>query len=326
MSRKKILVTGGAGYIGGFMVKRLAEDGFMVTVVDSMERNSHLKPNPKAKYIKSNLLDEKKLQEIFNSNKFDVIMNFAAFIAMGESMQDPSLYFKNNTFSVLNLLECMRKTGVNKLIFSSSAGVYGNPPIIPIPEDHPSNPTNPYGESKLMVEKILAWYQKIFGINSVSVRYFNAAGAALDGQMGENHQPESHIIPNAINAVLKKQPFTLFGTDYDTPDGTCVRDYIHVEDLVQAHILALNKLDKNQGNFIYNVGSGFGYSNKQVLEMIQKVSGLNLKITRSDRRPGDTDVLIADPSKIKRELGFVPKYSDLETIVKTAWDWHKSRH
>ena len=213
----------------------------------------------------------------------------------------------------------------NNIIFSSTAGVYGNPVQIPIPEYHPKAPENPYGESKLMVEKLLNWYGRTKKLNSVALRYFNASGAALDGSLGEGHEPETHIIPKIIEAVIKKEPFRLFGTDYKTDDGTCVRDYIHVLDLVEAHVLALDKLKKDPGHFTYNVGTGKGYSNKQVINMVKKVTKEELKVIKSVRRLGDADTLIADPTKIRKELGFSPKYSSLETIVKTAWEWHNKK-
>lgn len=320
----KILVTGGAGYIGSFMTKRLLYDKHEATVADSLIRGHKNAIDKKAKFIQGDLSDNKFLGKLF-STKFDAVIHFAGFISMGESMENPFLYFRNNSFVALQILEQMRKNQTKNFIFSSTAGVYGNPVKIPIPEDHPKSPTNPYGESKLMTEKILKWYQQIYGINFVSLRYFNAAGGALDGTMGENHNPETHIIPNAIKAAMSKSKFNLFGNDYKTTDGTCVRDYIHVIDLVEAHVLALNKLQKEKGGFYYNVGTGIGYSNKQVVRMVKKVSGVDFKVEIKNRRPGDADVLVADVGKIKKELGFKPKYSDLETIVKSAWGWHERK-
>jgi UDP-glucose 4-epimerase len=321
----KILVTGGAGYIGSFMIKRLLERGDEVIVVDSMERGHREAIDQKAKLYTGNLLDREFVARVFSENKFDGVIHFAGFISMGESMDNPYIYFQNNVFTTLNVIEEMVKTNTNNFIFSSTAGVYGNPTKIPIPEDHPKNPENPYGESKLMVEKILSWYQVTHGLNCAALRYFNASGASLDGMHGENHLPESHIIPNIIKAIQKGESFKLFGTDYDTKDGTCVRDYIHVLDLVEAHLLTLEKLQKDKGMLIYNIGTGVGNSNKEVIEMVKKVSGKELQIEESSRRPGDANALIADSSKIKQELGFSPKYSDLETIVKTAWQWHSSK-
>ena len=242
---------------------------------------------------------------------------------MGESMEHPFMYFQNNTFGSLNLIEKAVEKGVKNIVFSSTAGIYGNPINLPIDEKHQKIPENPYGESKLMVEKILFWYAKTKGLSFAALRYFNAAGAAMDGSMGEEHEPESHIIPNIIKALLNKQPFNLFGDDYKTPDGTCVRDYIHVLDLVESHVLAIDKLTKEPGVYYYNVGTGKGYSNKEVVEMVRKVTGENFEVKIGPRRPGDADTLIADPTKIKNELGFEPKYSDLKTIIETAWKWHK---
>ncbi len=321
----KILVTGGAGYIGSFMTKCLLERGDEVVVADSLERGHKEVIDSRAKFYQGNLLDKNFVESLFKENKFDGVIHFAGFISMGESMENPYIYFQNNVFSALNLMEEMVKTGTNNFIFSSSAGVYGNPVKVPIPEDHPTNPENPYGESKLMVEKLMKWYQKTHGLNSVALRYFNAAGAALDGKYGENHNPETHIIPNIITSLLDNKQFNLFGNDYKTKDGTCVRDYIHVLDLVEAHVLAIEKFKSSPGNFVYNVGTGSGYSNKEVIEMVEKVSGQKVNVVNSPRRPGDADELIADPSKIKNELKFSPKHSDLETIISSAWQWHSKR-
>lgn len=319
----KILVTGGAGYIGSFMVKRLLEEEDEVVVVDSLERSKKEAVDNRASLLIGNLLDKDFVSQIFSQNKFDSVLHFAGYISMGESMRNPYLYFENNILCALNILEQMVKTKCNNFIFSSTAGVYGNPIKTPIPEDHPKNPTNPYGESKLMVEKIMEWYKEIYGLNFVSLRYFNASGASLDGELGEDHHPETHIIPIAIKAALTNSEFKLFGNDYKTADGTCIRDYIHMLDLIDAHVLSLKKLKKEKGGFFYNVGTGIGYSNKQVLGMVKKISGIDFKIKTSERRPGDAGILIADPTRIKDELNFTPQYSDLETIVKTAWEWHK---
>jgi len=318
-----ILVTGGAGYIGSFMAKRLLDEGFQVTIADSLERGHKEAVNPKAVFAQGNLLDKAFVEELFK-NKFEAVIHFAGFISMGESMENPYLYFQNNVFASLNILEEMSKTNNNNFIFSSSAGVYGNPEQIPIPESSKTLPTNPYGESKLMVEKIMNWYGKTKELSTVALRYFNASGASLDGLMGEDHVPESHIVPNIIKALKNGQVFNLFGTDYKTKDGTCVRDYIHVLDLVEAHVLAIKKLQTTPGNYTYNVGTGIGFSNKEIIGMVEKVSGQKVQIIVAPRRPGDADELIADATKIKSDLGFSPKYSDLETIVKTAWLWHSN--
>lgn len=319
----KILVTGGAGYIGSFMLKRLLERGDEVAVADSLERGHKEAVDTKAKFYQGNLLDKNFVTKVFSENKFDAVISFAGFISMEESMENPYIYFQNNVFSALNLMEEMVKTDSNNFIFSSSAGVYGNPFNLPIPEDHQTNPTNPYGESKLIVEKLMKWYQITHKLSCVALRYFNAAGAALDGKLGESHSPESHIIPNIISSILEEKPFNLFGNDYKTKDGTCVRDYIHVLDLVESHILAIEKLKGNPGNYVYNVGTGSGYSNKEVVEAVEKVAGKKVNLIISKRRLGDADELVADVTKIKSELNFNPKYSDLETIVSSAWQWHK---
>lgn len=319
----KILVTGGAGYIGSFMVKHLLRRGDEVVVADSLERGKKEAVDNKARLLIGNFSNKEFVLKLFSENKFDAVIHFAGYISMDESMKNPYIYFQNNTFNALSIIEQMIKNKCNNFIFSSTAGVYGNPIKTPIPEDHPKNPTNPYGESKLMVEKIMHWHKEVYGLNFVSLRYFNAAGASFDSNMGEDHNPETHIVPNAIKAALTNSEFTLFGDDYKTKDGTCIRDYIHVLDLVGAHVLALDKIKKEKGEFFYNVGAGNGYSNKDIVGMVKKVSKVDFKVNIAQRRPGDAEVLIADPTKIKSELNFTPKYSDLETIVSSAWEWHK---
>lgn len=319
----KILVTGGAGYIGGFMTKRLLDDGNEVLVVDSMER-AHADPDPRATFFKGDLRDKDFVESIFADHVVDGVIHFAAFIAMGESMQNPYIYFQNNILASLNIVETAVQHNTKKIIFSSTAGVYGNPTMLPIPEDHPKNPENPYGESKLMFEKILSWYNKTKGLSFACLRYFNAAGAALDGSMGEAHDPETHLIPNILKAILENRPFKLFGNDYDTPDGTCVRDYIHVLDLVEAHIRALDKLETAPGGYYFNVGTGKGNSNKEIINVVKEVVGHDFTVEESPRRPGDANELVADATRITEELGFEPKYSDIRTIVESAWKWHSS--
>lgn len=321
----KILVTGGAGYIGSFMTKRLLDDGNEVVVLDSLERGYKTALDERVILLEGTLLDNDFVKKIFTEHTFDAVIHFAGYISVAESVEKPSMYFTNNLIATLTLLDQMVNSGVNKLIFSSTAAVYGSPLKIPIPEDHPKNPESPYGESKLMVERILYWYAKTKGLRSVALRYFNAAGGALDGSMGENHVPETHIIPNAIRSLFEKKPFTLYGTDYRTDDGTCIRDYIHVLDLAKAHVLALKKIQNDEGAFAYNVGTGKGYSNKQIIDMVEKVSRQKLEVILASRRPGDADVLVADPSKINSELDFLPQYSDLETIVSSAWKWHNQQ-
>lgn len=318
----KVLVTGGAGYIGSFMVKRLLDDGHTVVVADNLERGHESLLDKRATFEKGNLLDSSFIDKLF-STSFDCVMHFAAYIAVGESMQQPGLYFRDNVFTTVALLDAMKEHGVTKFIFSSTGTVYGTPKTNPIPETHEKNPENPYAESKYMVERILHWYYKIHGIGYSVLRYFNASGAALDGSLGEDHDPETHLIPNAINAALTNAEFRLYGNDYSTKDGTCIRDYIHVLDLIEAHVLTLNKLEEANGEYIYNVGTGKGSTNQEVVDMVKNISGIDFPVSIKDKRPGDVMETVADPTKIKTELGFEPKYSDLETIIKSAWEWHK---
>lgn len=316
-----VVVAGGGGYIGSFMVKALCDRGDTVFVIDNFLKGYMDAVDPRAKVLEGDLLNEQFVAEAFNSlDKIDAVINFAGLIEVGQSVDKPGLYFHTNIGSIINILEQIKEKDV-KFIFSSTAAVYGIPEKIPITEDHPKNPTNPYGESKLMIERILPWYNKRFDLAFTALRYFNASGGALDGSMGERHNPETHIIPNAIKALINKKPFHLFGKDYNTPDGTCVRDYIHVLDLVEAHLLALDKM-KNKSSEYLNVGTGHGYSNKEVLDMVEKVSGEKLEIIDDPRRPGDPDELVADPTRIKDQLGFEAKFSDLETIVHSAFLWH----
>jgi UDP-glucose 4-epimerase len=319
----KILVTGGAGYIGSFMVKRLLDEGHDVIVADSLERGHTNSLDTRATFLKGDLREQTFIDELFAKHTYDCVMHFAAFIAVGESMEKPGLYFKDNVMTTIALLDAMKDHGVKKFIFSSTGTVYGTPTLNPIPETHEKNPENPYAESKYMVEKILHWYYVSHGIGFAVLRYFNASGAALDGSLGEDHDPETHLIPNAIKAALTNTEFKLFGDDYDTRDGTCVRDYIHVLDLIEAHILTLKKLDEQSGEYTYNVGTGRGLTNKEIIELVQKTSGVTFPIVMQPRRPGDVAETVADATKIKEDLGFEAKYSDGETIIKTAYEWHK---
>ncbi|MEK7450483.1 MAG: UDP-glucose 4-epimerase GalE [Patescibacteria group bacterium] len=320
----KILVTGGAGYIGSFMITLLLEKGYEVVVADNLSRGYKYAVNSKAEFIMGDLNKKDFVSSLFLKNEFGGIIHFAGYISMAESMENPYIYFQNNFLAALNIIdEASKSKNIVPIIFSSTAGVYGNPLQIPISENHPKNPTNPYGESKLMIEKTLSWYREIYGLSFVSLRYFNAAGASLDGKMGENHNPETHIIPNAIKSAISNSEFILYGDDYKTKDGTCIRDYIHVLDLVEAHVLALEKLRRDEGGFFYNAGIGKGYSNREVIDTIKKVSGIDFKVKIAQRRPGDAERLVADSTAINTELGFKPKYSNIETIVKTAFEWHK---
>lgn len=321
----KVLVTGGAGYIGSITSHELAKSGHEVAVYDSLV-HGHEWAVQGLELIVGETQDKDFLLKILKERQIEAVIHFAAFIEVAESMRDPYQYFQNNVYGTLQLLAAMREVGVNKFIFSSSAGVYGNPQRLPIKEDDNKEPTNPYGETKVMVEKILSWFEKIHQVHSISLRYFNAAGATLDGKLGEAHDPESHLIPNLLKAALTDKPVTIFGNDYPTLDGTCVRDYIHVLDLAKAHIMALAALNKTPKSTVYNVGTGKGYSNKQVLAMIEKVIGKPLKANYASRRPGDAAELVADSAKLQTELGWRPQYSDLETIVKTAFSWHKQSY
>lgn len=320
----KILITGGAGYIGSQMVRQLLEKGHQVVVLDNLAGGHQQALPPGTDLVLADIHNQEALVRLFAQYKFDVVMHFAGVISMGESMENPYKYFYNNTFGALNLLETMVKAGVSKLIFSSTAGVYGKPLKLPIKEDDHKNPTNPYGESKLMVEKLLDWYDRIHHLRSISLRYFNAAGATLNGRFGEDHQEETHLIPLAIKAALNKKEFTIYGRNYQTKNGTCLRDYVHVIDLCQAHFLALNALKDGHLTDCFNVGPGIGFSNIEVVEMVKKVSGIDFPVKFGKRRLGDADELVADPTKIKKELDWKPQYSDLKTIIKTAWQWHKS--
>lgn len=321
----KVLVTGGAGYIGSHMVEKLIENSIEVVVFDNLSYGHKEAVVSKAKLIVGDLGDIECVTKLFDKYKFDAVFHFAAFISMAESVENPKVYFRNNVFCGQNLLDVMVQFNVKKLIFSSTAGVYGNPKYLPIAEEHECNPTNPYGESKLMIERILHWYDQAYGLKSVSLRYFNAAGANLNGNNGEDHDPETHIIPLAIKTAMgENSTFEIYGYDYPTKDGTCVRDYVHVIDLVEAHLLALDKLSQQEKSITYNIGTQTSFTNKEVVEMVKKVSGVDFSIEMSNKRPGDAVELVASSEKIKKELGWEPKYSDLETIVKTAWDWHKN--
>ena len=321
-----VLVTGGAGYIGSFMTQYLIDRGHEVTIFDNLERGHEDALDVRAKFTKGDLRDSQMLSDLFSNNKFDAVLHFAGLISVEESTREQDLYYQNNVVGSQNLFNAAKNGGVNKIIFSSTAAVYGNPTKVPIPEDHAKNPTSPYGATKLETESYLTSMRKSDpSLSFACLRYFNAAGAALNGELGEAHMPETHIIPLAIRAVLAGQEFKLYGTDYNTADGTCIRDYIHVLDLVEAHLLALEKLSDG-GGYFYNVGTGKGYSNREVVSMVEKVSGVKIKLKEEGRRAGDPDQLIADPERIRRELNFNPKHSDLEMIIESAWKWHKNQN
>lgn len=320
----KILVTGGAGYIGSFTVKLLLNQGHEVVVFDNLVYGHREAVN--CPLIQGDLADEKeKLNKVFEENKFDSVVHFAAYCAAGESMKDPYKYLYYNLVGGLNLVQAMVNHGVSYIVFSSSCTVYGQVKKLPVREESPINLVNVYGETKYDFEKILDWYDKIFALKSARPRYFNASGAALDGSMGEDHEPETHIIPNAIKTALGKHPyFSLFGDDYPTKDGTPIRDYIHVLDLADIHLKALEYLMNGGESTYFNVGVGRGYSNKEVLDIVRKASGKDFEVKVMPRRPGDVDEIYADSTKAKGLFGWEPKYSDLETIVKSAYLWHSS--
>lgn len=323
---KTILVTGGAGYIGSHTVKELLKQDYKVIVYDSLENGYPEAVLPPAKLIIGDLANKEKLNKVFKENKIDAVIHFAGYIEAGESVKNPGKYFYNNVANGLNLLEAMIANNVNKIVFSSSAAVYGEPENIPILETDKKEPTNTYGLTKLMFEQILNRYEIAYGLKSISLRYFNAAGADPEGQLGENHKPESHLIPLILKAALgKRENVKIFGTDYDTPDGTCIRDYIHVCDLAQAHILALEKLFSNSKSTTYNLGNGQGFSVKEVINLAKKITRIDFPVIETERRAGDPARLVASSEKAKKELGWQPRYSDLETIIKTAWEWEKRK-
>ncbi|OGP89555.1 MAG: UDP-glucose 4-epimerase GalE [Deltaproteobacteria bacterium RBG_16_47_11] len=318
-----ILVTGGAGYIGSHVVKELLHRNYKPIVFDNLQ-TGHRNAAKDALLIEGDLSDQKKLKETFQSQPIDTVMHFAANCLVGESVQNPVKYFNNNVRNGLHLLEMMEAFEIKKIVFSSSAAVYGEPKTIPIREDHPCLPTNPYGETKWIFEKVLQAFHDGGKLNFISLRYFNAAGADPEGKFGEDHAPETHLIPLVIKAALDGASVPVFGTDYHTPDGTCIRDYIHVIDLAHAHILALGKLDQERISGIYNLGNGNGFSVREVIETVRKISGREVASVDSSRRPGDPARLVASSKKIREELGWIPNFPDLETIVETAWKWHKN--
>lgn len=320
---KKILVTGGAGYIGSFMVRELANKGFDPVILDNLSQG-HKESVKGFRLEEIDLVEEKdKLDTLFSSEKFDGVVHMASFIQMGESFKDPAKYYRNNVGGFINLLDSMKANGVPYIILSSSAGVYGNPVKVPISEDDPKSPLNPYGETKYVMERMLEDYDTAYGIKFAAIRYFNAAGASFDGTIGEDHPGESHLIPNIIKSVLTGSEFILFGDDYDTPDGTCVRDYIHVLDLAESHSLALKALFDGAKSVFYNAGMGRGYSNREVIDMVEKVTGKKVRIKVVAKREGDAGMLFASSEKMRAEMNWQPKYS-LQEIVETAYLWHKN--
>lgn len=321
----KVLVTGGAGYIGSHAVRALKQAGDEVVVFDNLIYG-HKELAQGEPLVVGDLRDEALLRKVFSEHRFDAVMHFAAYAYVGESVQNPAKYYRNNVATTLNLLDAMREAKVNLFIFSSTCATYGEPKESPIPETHPQNPINPYGASKLMVERILQDYDRAYGLKYVSLRYFNAAGADEAGDIGEDHDPETHLIPLTLDAALGRRPHvTIYGADYDTPDGTCVRDYIHVSDLAQAHLLGLRYLANGGKSDAFNLGNGNGFSVREVIETAEKVTGKAIRVVEGERRAGDPARLVGCAEKAKAILGWEPRFAELETIVATAWKWHQRR-
>ncbi|BAW31133.1 MAG TPA: UDP-glucose 4-epimerase GalE [Methanothermobacter sp.] len=317
-----IFIVGGAGYIGSHVNKFLSRKGHETLILDNLNKG-HEELVKWGEFIKGDLKDKKLLHRIFREYDINAVMHFAALTDVRESVKDPGAYYKNNVKNTLNLLDAMIKNNVKNFIFSSTCAVYGNPIKIPIPEDHPCNPISPYGRSKLMVEKILEDYNKAYDFNYISLRYFNAAGADPEAKIGEWHEPETHLIPIVLDvAIGKRETVQIFGTDYPTPDGTCIRDYIHVMDLADAHYRALKLLEENKSE-IFNLGNGDGFSVKEIIETCKKVTGKKIPTIESQRRPGDPPRLIGSSKKAREILGWKPKFTNIKSIIETAWKWHK---
>jgi UDP-glucose 4-epimerase len=318
----RVLVTGGAGYIGSVVAQELVSAGHQVLVFDNLSHGYRNAVPAAAEFMLGEVSERNVLDSAFQSFRPEAVMHFAALIEAGESMKVPGRYFRNNSAGTLALLEAMLEHGITRLVFSSTAALYGDPERIPIAEDDPLRPTNAYGESKLIVERMLDWFNRIHGLRYASLRYFNAAGATPT--LGEAHEPESHLIPLVLQAAMgKRESISIFGTDYPTPDGTCIRDYIHILDLAAAHLMALDGLH-TRDKLIYNLGNGRGYSVREVIDVARRATGRPLKVLETPRRPGDPAVLVASSEKIRRELGWAPKYPSLEQIIGSAWRWASS--
>ncbi len=321
----KVLVTGGAGYIGAHAVRELKKAGDEVVIFDNLIYG-HRELAQGERLIVGELENASLLRDVFTEHKFDAVMHFAAFAYVGESVENPAKYYRNNVAATLNLLDAMREAKVNRFIFSSTCATYGEPKEIPIPETHPQNPINPYGASKVMVERILQDYAVAYGLKFVALRYFNAAGADESGEIGEDHNPETHLIPLVLDAALgRRKHIIIYGTDYDTPDGTCIRDYIHVTDLANAHVLGLKYLEEGGASDVFNLGNGNGFSVREVIDTARKVTHREIPVVEGARRAGDPAKLIGSAEKAKRVLGWKPKFNHLETIISTAWKWHQKR-
>ncbi|TVQ90848.1 MAG: UDP-glucose 4-epimerase GalE [Chromatiaceae bacterium] len=320
-----ILVTGGAGYIGSHTCKALAQAGYRPIAYDNLSYG-HRWAVRWGPLEDGDISDRAHLDAVIAQYQPAAVMHFAAFAYVGESVRDPGKYYRNNVAGSLTLLEAMRDHGIRQCVFSSTCATYGVPQQSPIPEDHPQRPINPYGASKLMIERILQDFDAAHGLRSIALRYFNAAGADPDAEIGESHDPETHLIPLVLDAAAGRRPaITIYGDDYDTPDGTCIRDYIHVTDLAQAHVLALQTLLRGAGSTAYNLGNGHGYSVREVIDRAAQITARPIPRERSARRPGDPPTLVGDAQRIRRELGWQPRYADLDSILSTAWQWHQRR-
>jgi UDP-glucose-4-epimerase GalE len=319
----RLLVTGGAGYIGAVAARRLREAGHAPIVLDDLS-GGHREAVTGLELVVGDFGDRALVSDLLGSKKIEGVLHFAALALVGESVQDPARYYRNNLERSLALLDVLRERGVMRFVLSSSAAVYGEPVALPMDEEHPTRPTNPYGETKLALEKALRWYHAAYGFASVSLRYFNAAGASADGSLGEVHDPETHLVPNVLRAALTSEPVPVFGTDYATRDGTAVRDYIHVEDLADAHVRALEGLERKTGAFAFNLGNGTGFSVLQVIEAARRVTGRPIPVRKASRRPGDPETLVASSGRARRELGWSPRFQDLESILETAWKFARA--
>ncbi len=324
-----ILVTGGAGYIGSHTVLALKLAGFDVIVLDNLVYGHRdlVEKVLQVQLVQGDTNDQALLNNLFKIHEIAAVMHFSAYAYVGESVTDPAKYYRNNVTGTLTLLEAMLEASVKKFVFSSTCATYGIPQVVPITEDHPQNPINPYGATKLMVERILSDFDAAYDFKSVRFRYFNAAGAHPDGLLGEDHNPETHLIPLVLLAALgKRESISVFGTDYPTPDGTCIRDYIHVTDLADAHVLGLEYLLKGGNSEVFNLGNGNGFSVKEVIDTAKKITGKEIKVVECDRRPGDPPSLIGSGEKARKILGWNPQYSSLEDILSHSWQWHQKRH
>lgn len=318
-----VLVVGGAGYIGSHMVKRLGQLGCSVTILDNLS-SGHRDAVLCGELVEGDLEDSRLLTELLESRRISAVMHFASFIQVGESVSNPGIYYKNNVSNTLNLLDAMKEVGVRNFIFSSTAATFGEPKYVPIDENHQQIPINPYGRSKLIIEHILEDYDRAYGIHSVCLRYFNAAGADPEGELGERHEPETHLIPLVLQVASGRRPFiSVYGADYDTPDGTCIRDYVHVSDLCEAHWLALQSLANGRGSQRYNLGNGAGFSVREVLNSARRVTGRVIQERIDARREGDPARLVADSTLARLQLGWEPKFAELDTMVRHAWVWEQ---